>query len=109
MERELKHIFSVNNRTQVFAVGEVDPVTNACYRYEIRATDDLFNKNPTIIELKNTNTVKEPKGCFTEDLLAIVDDILSNYQESRFNCVENDNALRHIKEARLWLYYDRVS
>lgn len=38
-------------------------------------------------------------GCFVEDLLAAVVDRLEFYQDSMFNCAENDVAIAYVKNA----------
>lgn len=44
-------------------------------------------------------------GVTQEALLAIVEDRLRCFQEGPFSCVENKNALHHVREALFWLHH----
>ena len=46
---------------------------------------------------------RTPNGCFVEDLLVVVEARLKFYQGTRFNCVENGEALRHVETALAFL------
>jgi len=41
----------------------------------------------------------EPNGAFVETLLEVVKDRINFYQESKFNCQENDDAINYINKA----------
>lgn len=39
---------------------------------------------------------REPNGAFVEDVIAAAADRLEHYQNSKFKCSENEEALRHL-------------
>lgn len=45
----------------------------------------------------------QPNGAFVEDLLGVVMDRIEYYQDSRFNCKENAEALHHLQMAAEFL------
>lgn len=59
----------------------------------------------TIIQFQNgpRNDENSSQGVIDTDLLEIVRDRLMAFQFGDYACVENENALRHIDEALLWL------
>jgi hypothetical protein len=48
-------------------------------------------------------SVDSRQGILDSDLLEIVRHRLKCFQEGNFSCIENENALRHIEEALLWM------
>lgn len=46
---------------------------------------------------------KEPNGAFVETIIVAAKRRIEYYQESRFNCKENAEALHHLEEALKWL------
>lgn len=46
---------------------------------------------------------KEPNGAFVEDIIQAAIDRLQYYQNSRFACISNQNALEHLHEALEYL------
>lgn len=53
--------------------------------------------------LGRDNERKEPNGAFVEDVIQAVIERIEHYQNSRFNCKENAEALHHLHEAARWL------
>lgn len=41
----------------------------------------------------------EPNGAFVEDIIAVARDRLEYYQQSRFNCEENEEAIQYLSLA----------
>ena len=84
--------------TQIFTADRMDRKCHAYHQYEIF----IGPGNDSVAEIKfQQGPIKEvgANGCSNEDLLAIVADRLRCFQEGKFRCPENENALDHIETA----------
>ena len=46
---------------------------------------------------------REPNGAFVEDIIDAVRDRIAYYQESQFDCRENEKAILCLEKALIWL------
>lgn len=99
---KLSRIQKRNNLNEVFRLGEVGP-GGAHHTYDVRTvgTDDRvclieFQKGPRV-------SAESKNGVLDSDLLEIVRDRLTAFQEGEFACRENEKALVHIIDALLWM------
>lgn len=81
----------------------------ACHDYQISRIDDASASAVILGEFGFVQFQKGPmrenelNGCFMEDLLAIVEDRLKDFQNGNFACRENALALTKIQEAMHWM------
>lgn len=93
--------------TQVYAMDEKE--FNANHSYEVIARPDIFDVPAPSASLTMVKFQKGPikengvNGCHNEDLIAMVIDRLSSFQESEYKCRENAIAITKLEEALLWL------
>lgn len=98
--RELEVIMGEDKLNSVWAVDEKE--FNANHLYIVKRDDDelgkiQFQKGPR----KEENSIA---GVTESDLLEIVRDRLTDFQNSEFACKENENALANVNMALDWLY-----
>lgn len=74
----------------------------ACHEYQIVTTESGELVGTAVFQ---NGPIKESgvNGCHQEDLLAIVIDRLECFQSGPFKCLENEEALDHIRNALQWL------
>lgn len=53
--------------------------------------------------LGRDNERQEPNGAFVENVIDAAIKRIEYYQDSRFRCFENEQALRHLQMAAAWL------
>ena len=93
-----------NRFTEVLALDEPGQ-GGACHEYEVRripAEGATLKEGDHFARVSFQNgPVQEAgiNGCHQEDLLAIVEHRLESFQAGNFNCLENEQALFHIKSA----------
>lgn len=98
--RILTTIQKRNKLNDVYAVDEPG-AGGACHKYLIAANGDhLCNIEFQHGPRKDVNSVH---GVLDTDLLEVVRDRLTAFQAGEFACDENEQALRHIEEALLWM------
>lgn len=98
--RELEVIMDEDKLNSVWAVDEKE--FNANHLYIVKRDDDelckiQFQKGPQ----KEENSIA---GVTDSDLLEMVRDRLTDFQNSEFACKENENALAYVNMALDWLY-----
>jgi hypothetical protein len=92
-----------NAPTNVAALDDRDPKAgNASHAYGIQWGGP---KDVTHIQFQHgpRGVAGSTPGVFDDDLLAIIEDRLTGFQEGPFACSENDQALRAVRSARLHL------
>ena len=98
--RELEVIMGEDKLNSVWAADEKEFNANHLYIVK-RDNDELgkiqFQKGPR----KEENSIA---GVTESDLLEIVRDRLTDFQNSEFACKENENALANVNMALDWLY-----
>lgn len=99
--RKLQTIQENNNLNEVYAMDEAD-IGGACHKYIIQS---ITNENQggfmTCINYQH-GARKDPNaiyGVLDEDLLEMVRDRLTGFQQGDFSCKENSDALYHVTEA----------
>ena len=98
--RELKVIMGEDKLNSVWAVDEKEFNANheyAIFRNDCEIERIQFQKGPR----KEKNSIA---GVTESDLLEIVRDRLTDFQNSEFACKENENALANVNMALDWLY-----
>lgn len=96
---KLKNFLASNNFTKTIKNTKE---FNSSNKYQIISNDDKKKFADIKFQIGQTKEV-ELNGCFMEDLIFVCIDRLEDFQESNFNCKENENALKHLYEAIFWL------
>lgn len=96
-----------NNLNEVFRSGYVGP-GGAYHEYDINSAEkDESGMHPLLQVIQFQNGArKDPAarhGVLDSDLLEIVRDRLSCFQQGEYATKENEMALRHIEEALMWM------
>lgn len=73
---------------------------NACHEYQVT----LPNGTKTQLSFQN-GPIKEVgvNGITQEVLLAVLIDRLEGFQSGIYKCIDNEHALNHLREAKVWL------
>ena len=102
--RKLSTIQKRENLNEVFAMDEKGN-GGANHKYLISVDKGLMQPKEIIIELQNGPRLEEASihGAIDSDLLEIVRDRLTGFQQGGFATRENAIALTHIEEALLWM------
>lgn len=100
MRRKLE--IGTSKYTEVFTTDEKE--FNANHQYRVCPAGG--DQNPALTEVNfQKGPIKESgvNGCANEDLIAMVIDRLSSFQESEYKCRENAIAITKLEEGLLWL------
>lgn len=101
--RKLQTIQTQENLNEIYAIDEIGP-GGANHLYRIGATIDsnkLGQHNATNIQMQKgpRNLVSSVHGVIDSDLLEIVRDRLTSFQNGEFACEYNAEALEHVEKA----------
>lgn len=101
--KEVKNDLLTNKYTRVFHEDETS--FNAPHHFKVINTSDLTGKRVLGEVDFQEGAIKEHgvNGVMNEDLLIMVLTRLESFQNSEFNCRENEMAITKIEEALLWL------
>lgn len=108
VKEKLSTVQKRENLNEVYRADEPGP-GGACHEYEITPhgrgpSSDVVIPVQYIHFQKGARSDPEAShGITDQDLLEIVRDRLTGFQEGDFACRENACALQHIEEALLWL------
>ena len=99
--KEVKHEFLTNKYTKVLHEEEFS--FNAPHHFEVRSNDDE-DRLLTKVDFQE-GPIKENgiNGCTNEDLIIMAITRLQGFQNSEFNCRENEMAISKLEGALLWL------
>lgn len=105
-ENELQTIQKNNKLNTVYRMDEKG-CGGAYHRYSIteNTTEEnvIYPISEIVFQKGPRNEEGSTRGVLDVDLLEIVKDRLSSFQEGDFACAENEKALQHISEALFWM------
>lgn len=92
---------TLDSRLHIEATDEAKPH----HHYQIYGKTQQASQKLCDIRFQNGgfSPAGDPNGISIESLLRVCENRLNEFQEGEFACPENENALRHIQEALLWL------
>lgn len=96
--KQIKNDLVSTNYTKVLAEEEYENFAPNYFR--VQANEEYGERCLTTIKFQN-GAMKEAdlNGVFNEDLIIIVIHRLECFQESKFNCKENQEAIGHLEDA----------
>lgn len=105
---QLKHDLLTNKYTTVYHEDEEQMQFNAPHHFYVIKSESL-NEGETPQSVCEVDFQKGPikevgvNGVMNEDLIAMVICRLDHFQDSEFECYENEMAITKLEEALLWL------
>lgn len=110
--KKLNTIQKYENLNDIYATDEIGP-GGSHHRFAIVKHSDAKLDNLDIVEQRSVQTIQfqcgprndenSTHGVTTVDLLEIVRNTLTSFQEGPYASKENQHAVNHIEEALLWL------